>query len=186
MTIRSRTVPADFFAMIPLVYWKLRFARRTRSSSSSVHSGTAWFFSRKRPPKCSPRTLVRFEVDDRRPGVPSQRRAIVEDLEACAGATAGDLSWLQPLDVVDLGEDPLHRLGIVAAPVPRRIADDVDLPPLERGGRRLRDGQRVGERLVAGSLLDPEQRQVVILVDADDAAHGEARVTTPTPARQAG
>ena len=48
---------------------------------------------------------------------------------------AAERARLDALDVVDVAEDARERLGIIAAGVPDRVADQIDLTSLDlRGG----------------------------------------------------
>ena len=84
------------------------------------------------------------------------------------GRVSDGLARLQPLDVVDVREDAPNRLGLVAATVPGRIADDVDVA-LEAGPEALLLRRRAGPAAPARRMMRPPR----------EAARGRARSWIP-------
>ena len=92
--------------------------------------------------------LAGVEVEDDRPRVPAEGRAVVEQEPPI---DPHHLPRREPLLVEDVPEDLEHQVLLGDPAVARRVADDGDLALLIRGPRREHD--RRGEP-VAGALLD--------------------------------
>src|SRR5262249_27608089 len=115
---------------------------------------------------------VSFQIDETAARRLAQRCAIVlQELDIAELKDAAQRAGLDALDVVHVAEDPRDWLRLIAARVADWVTDEIDWPSFQRRRRLCEQGEG-GRR--PGSLLgrlDLQQRQIISIMHAQDAAN---------------